>query len=372
MKTLLVCYIYLHEKGGGAFAAKAYINAFAHLSETATLVYKQQLGLPPSDIDPKVKMVPVVDDAPRPVKLARLLAGKLHPFRKTVESILAEGGYDTVVFTSSICSLGLIDLAHSYGCKVITIHHNCEYDYYKDNTSWILRPITLHWTSAFERAAILGSDQNLMLTSQDVEAIRSRYGMEVRNPAVLGVFEYKPSTITVIEGSIDRNHFVITGRLSDMQTRHSLESWAKRIFPTIWNLCPDSTVTVAGKDPSDNLCKLLESYGCKVIASPSSMDDILHDADFYINPVDMGSGLKLRNMDGLRYGLPIICHDVSARGYEEFQGKVLFSYHDLDSFRDAVRSALAADLDRAGVQAMYTSKFSFESGVSRLRRILSL
>ena len=75
-------------------------------------------------------------------------------------------------------------------------------------------------------------------------------------------------------------------------------------------------------------------------------------------------------MDGLRQGLPVLAHRVSARGYEAFQGKSLFAYDDVASFRTALQALLACSGDGQSRRQSYLGQFSFEAGVERLRNIL--
>ena len=98
----------------------------------------------------------------------------------------------------------------------------------------------------------------------------------------------------------------------------------------------------------------------------------LLDSDFYICPVDCGGGLKLKIMDGLKAGMPIITHSVSARGYENMkENGVLFDYSDERSFVNAVSKAIQCTKSNREVYSLYRSVFSFEQGLNRLKHLLS-
>ena len=100
------------------------------------------------------------------------------------------------------------------------------------------------------------------------------------------------------------------------------------------------------------------------------MQPLLQRARCYLCPTDRGGGIKLRIMDGLRNGLPVISHAVSARGYAPFLGSVLFTYTDPESFRTALDRFLAAPSDPAAVQELYHRHFSFESCLETLSKWL--
>ena len=66
-----------------------------------------------------------------------------------------------------------------------------------------------------------------------------------------------------------------------------------------------------------------------MIPNPESIDDIITDSDIYLCPTRLGGGIKLRVMDGLRLGIPVITHSCSARGYDYFIDKPYFKVFDI-------------------------------------------
>ena len=87
-------------------------------------------------------------------------------------------------------------------------------------------------------------------------------------------------------------------------------------------------------------------------------------------PTALGSGLKLRIMDGLKTGMPVLTHYVSLRGYEPFLDRFVFSYADAESFRTALRKMKSISWNREEIIRAYKDVFSFEAGVERLRKIV--
>ena len=86
-----------------------------------------------------------------------------------------------------------------------------------------------------------------------------------------------------------------------------------------------------------------------------------------------GNGLRLRIGGTALFG---VTRAVSARGYDEFRkADCLFVYSDKNSFRTSLQELLQAleegRLDKATIKNTYTSIFSFEAGVRRLRDILT-
>jgi glycosyltransferase involved in cell wall biosynthesis len=112
-------------------------------------------------------------------------------------------------------------------------------------------------------------------------------------------------------------------------------------------------------------------YDIKVIPSPDSMLPILAKAKYYICATSLGGGIKLRVMDGLQAGLPVVCHAVSARGYEAIVKKgLLLVYDDKKSFRTQIEKLKKMHVNKIDIIAAYEEIFSFENGKERLRKIL--
>ncbi|MBR4619532.1 MAG: glycosyltransferase family 4 protein [Salinivirgaceae bacterium] len=373
MKILFITHHYLTGNSGGAFASRAYINAFDEVADDMTLLYPVRDGQNLFDgINPKIKTIPVAYNMPKWRKLIHSIMGYVHRYYETANEFLTERKADIVVFDTCVVTFKLIKRFKAIGYKTMVIHHNYQYEYFRDNSRGPLKWITLFWCRKYEREAVREADINLTLTSQDVELLANNYNNGNKsNFKVLGTFEYCRKPLKPITDVANQNRFVITGSLSSMQTYISLESWIRDYYPILKSVFPESILTVAGKNPSAGLVNLCQSQGIRIIASPPNMDDILCDADYYICPTSLGGGLKLRIMDGLQWGLPVVTHAVSARGYDAFKDAgCLFTYNNIEEFADALRRLKTMDFDKKKVQTLYNSIFSFDAGVERLKSIL--
>ena len=110
--------------------------------------------------------------------------------------------------------------------------------------------------------------------------------------------------------------------------------------------------------------------GGELVDTPPDMSVVLNRGRYYVCPTCKGGGVKLRVMDGLRAGLPVLCHEVSARGYEPFFDVTLFRYGDPGSFRTALDRMLSATPDVESALSCYRNAFSFEAGTKRLEELM--
>ena len=370
MKTLFITNTYLRGNSGGVYATKAYINAFAKVSDSMTLIYAMKEGMEPQDIiEEMVAMIPVWDNRSQGRKFLELCMGTVNRFQKKIFELINPSDYDTVVFNNSDVSSGLIKKFKALGLRTITIHHNYQIEYLKGDSSWINLLPNLFWTYIYEGAAVRDSDLNLTLTREDIDLLTKHYGQARFD--VIGVFEYKPFVERTLPETVRGHKYVITGWLGSKQTEDSLIPWINNYYPLLKEVDPQAELTIAGRDPSESLCELAEDNCIKIIPSPIDMQPILDAADYYICPTDRGGGLKLRNLDGLKSGLPVLTHVVSARGYEFMQNLgVVCSYDSETTFKEGVRKLLFCSKTRQRIICDYQDFYSLEAGTERLNNLL--
>lgn len=369
MKVLFITYHYLRGVGGSVFASRAYINAFAELADEMTLLCPVKEGYAPEGIHPKVTVIPVYDSRSRIEKGFDLLLGRSNRFRSHTH-FADRARFDTVVFDTSMVTHGLIRHFKGQGIKVVTIHHNYQLEYFRDNAPVGLRLPTLFWSYLYEQEAVRNSDLNLTLTEADSALLRQHYGKGDEVFKTLGTFEFDRRQHPILP-DVPEARFLITGNLSAPQTVDSLLPWFGTYYPVLKEVFPSSSLTIAGKSPSDKLMGAADQRGIKVIPSPVSMETVLSEARYYICPTSLGGGIKLRVMDGLSYGLPVVCHRVSARGYESFiEAGMVLVYHDPDSFRQALQKLADSSYLRKDIIELYEKEFSFDSGRQRLAELL--
>ena len=369
MKLLYITYHYIDGYGGGVICTKAYINAFAELSDEITLLFPVKGNPVVEGLNPKVKAIPLCNDRSRFKKGLDLLAGRSNPFRLFTD-YADRKRFDTVVFDTCMVSHGLIGHFKRQGIRIITVHHNYQYEFFRDNSKALLRLPTLFWVRRFEREAVRLSDLNITLTEEDLQSLKENYGTGAERFEAVGSFEDVRHSHPVYP-SVDEPRFLITGGLNDMQTEKSLLYWIEHYFPLLKEHFPAASLTIAGRGHSDRLLNLAARHGIRIIPSPESMEPFLAEAKYYICPTFLGSGKKMRVLDGLSHGLPVICHSVSARGYGSFvkSGAVL-EYNDLESFRLALQKLKSLDLDRKDTIRIYENELAFDRGKERLANAL--
>ena len=77
----------------------------------------------------------------------------------------------------------------------------------------------------------------------------------------------------------------------------------------------------------------ISASGVRVCGRSSSIDAVYHDADIAINPQRFGSGLKIKTVEAMGYGVPVLTTSIGAEGLEEVTGRALLCADDAAAMR---------------------------------------
>lgn len=372
-KVLIITRHYLNENSGGPNCSKAYIGALSFLYDDCSIVYPEHSGMETdfSFASSKIKLFPCYDNRGKIKKGLDVYSGILHRFSVFVPRLLKEQHYDLVFLDHSVTAAKLIKDIKKVGAQIVTIHHNVEKIYVKDNLPSILYRLPyVYYTTKAERDALLVSDLNITLTKKDADTFVK--GFNIQNVENVGLFEYKSTSNEKPEEIIGDGNFAISGSLGYKQSESAILEFLKLYFPILRKVCPKSHLMITGRNPSERLVRACEETdGVILIPNPANVRDIIKKVSYYVCPLNMGSGVKLRIMDGLKLGLPVIAHTVSVNGYESIEkGGCLFGYSDSETFERSLQKISLSSFSRIYIYETYQSYFSFESGLTRLRKVL--
>lgn len=379
MKVLIITKHYLDQKLGGPNCSKAFVKAISAIYNDCTLIYPEHNDHKTDMsflINKNIKLVPCYDSRSKFRKLTDVYLGRIHRFGGFVEDILSNNVFDIVFIDHSFtASSGVLDAVVKAKSMIVTLHHNVEKDYIKDNQQNILfRYPYNHYALKAEHEAILKSDLNLTLTYSDNDNFTCKYKDKAGTFEVMGMFEYENRDNVVLpQMSVPQdNVFVISGALNARQTESAVMSFINNYLPVLDKVCPQNKVIITGRNPSSGIVAACVKHGnVTIVPNPDDILSVINEGKYYICPLHTGSGLKLRIMDGLRLGIPVLAHDVSCRGYEAIvKDGFMFGYSDVRSFEKGVRELMSASLSREQVSESFTSHFSYKAGECKLASIL--
>lgn len=374
-----ILYILKHNPwgiGGGCYACRNYLVAFTSGLSDAQFdicINDEYFSQIPSEyMTPSVHFLPV---SARGLfsKMGAPITGILHRYQKTAMELIRCRHYDYCIFDHNSIAGSLVSACHESGIQTIVIHHNCEVEYFRDNTPSLLkRMLLLPQVRRCERNAFLNCDYNIFLTEEDLHAFVRLYGTAPGKSIVGGCFYQKDENRKSILQPFHQDHIAIaiTGTMGNVQNLDGLNYFVDQLYPLLSQKGVD--VIMAGKNPPADFVSKVRSFpNIEIITNPKDMDEILSKCDLYICPTRLGGGMKLRVMDGLRNGLPVIAHKVSSRGYREFiRHRYLYAYETPEEFA-ACFSEVASKISEGNITKKqirdYANEvFDFSKASSRL------
>lgn len=387
-----ILYILRHNPwgiGGGCYASRCYLDAFTAVFEKAhfdVCLCEEYLNGATNDsmAYENVKFVKVTERS-KVEKAMSPVTGLLHRFDHSARNLLKANQYDYCIFDHNSIAGPLVGLCKRLGVNTIVINHNCEVEYYRDNYDWLHRMLFLRHVRSSEEQSFLGCDYNIFLTEEDRALFEKLYGASKTQSIVTGCFEFKKNADAnekVNKRSKKNEHLklVISGTIGNVQNMDGIRYFLDELLPCVPK---DAEVIIAGKNPPVSLQEEIESQDNKseharvtLIPNPTNIKEIVENCDIFICPTRLGGGLKLRVMDGLKVGLPVIAHQVSARGYSMFAEKgMLWSFHDQEGFKESLQRVIAAigngAIQKKQIKEYAHQQFAFEEKVKMLKAVFS-
>lgn len=379
-KILLITKHFLDNKTGGSRATTGFINVLTRTFKEITVIYPAGNNIVPLCVPQELMLIACSDHRPRWLKGVALLFGSLHRFTGFIKKHLDKNSYDTIIFDGSLVSWRLMKSALRHCRKVITLHHNCEWDYFRTNRMpFPVRLPHLLCIRLAEKQALKRSLISLTLTESDKIRLLELYGPVTGGSLyTFGVFAEPETIFNFTGGSLpgrpEDPEFIITGSLAFEQSSLSIINFLKSYYPLLKARLPSCRLTIAGSNPGKALIRTIARHvDVRLISDSPDMKESVSEADYYICPVDSGSGIKMRILDPLSLGIPVLTHEVSARGYENLVEKgFMFRYKTCSEFVASLNTMLEKEIDRHAMIKEYHAMFSFDRGAEKLRAIMKL
>ena len=372
IKVLFVCVVTPFRYGGGAQATTAYLDAaldyFGY--NNVDVLVADDISIP--DGYEAVNFIKVCKRN-KLLGFISLFNGQLGRFARPTYELLQSGEYDICIFNGGREAGWVVKKLSNNDVKFITIHHNHEVEYCMDTKH--ISTFDGRYDGIVRRLeydAYKYSNMNLFLTQQDLKTFEKVYGTTNAQNIVVGTFDYKNAGVISLGDSEKNYDIVISGSLKTYQTEHGIKDFMDNYYDIVLKHLPNVRILMTGRDPGKNILeyKITNPDHIEIVASPKDIHNEVRRGNVFLCPTDIGGGLKLRAMDGLKNGLPVLVHAVSSRGYDAFFDKPYFKiYSDKESFEKGlfeILSYISANPDyKRLINHDYYEWFGYKSGTSR-------
>jgi sugar transferase (PEP-CTERM/EpsH1 system associated) len=253
---------------------------------------------------------------------------------RALEGILAETDFD-IVQVESIHMMGYLPLIRATRSQPLIVcdWHNIESELmsrYSEREGNIIRRWYARRTARlmrnFEQHALDEFDAHVTVSERDAERLRSLNSK---------------ARIFVIENGVDAAHY------SEEQLEHAFERWrtqqaprdspnrivfvgsmdyhanidgavsfAREVWPQLRERKPELIFTIVGRDPAPEVCELASIPGIEVTGTVDDVRPYYREAIAAVVPLKVGGGSRLKILEAMAAGVPVVSTTLGAEGLE--------------------------------------------------------
>lgn len=181
-------------------------------------------------------------------------------------------------------------------------------------TQRVLLRAEQHLVRRSEDRTVHGIDRTLLINEHEAALLRQRSGLDTtRVRAIPPLLAARPSVVREYRG---KPEFVFLGQLSLTHNEDGLRHFLADIWPLVLAQRPDARLTVVGRDARAELTAVAEQFADSVdlVGYVPELTALLSRTAALINPLRFGSGVKLKMIEALSAGVPIVSTSIGADG----------------------------------------------------------
>jgi glycosyltransferase involved in cell wall biosynthesis len=182
-----------------------------------------------------------------------------------------------------------------------------------------------------------------LVSSSTAEDSRSKEGKGFDTiPICVDVEAVQP--VTPKSGSLDTLHL---GTMFWMPNVEGVLWFAREVWPIVHQHFPQATFTIVGKNPPASIGELANSSpqgagsGILVTGYVADPQPYLENAAVFVVPLFSAGGMRVKIVDGWRWGLPIVSTTIGAEGIRYRDGENILIADSAEDFSKAVVRVLS-------------------------------
>jgi glycosyltransferase involved in cell wall biosynthesis/GT2 family glycosyltransferase len=109
------------------------------------------------------------------------------------------------------------------------------------------------------------------------------------------------------------------------------------IWPHVRKRKPGARLIIAGRDPEDSVKAVVSAApGVELVPNPKSMARVAKRASITVAPLRLGSGTRIKILESMAWGLPVVSTTLGFEGIEASDGEHLLVRDDPQEFAEAI------------------------------------
>ena len=172
----------------------------------------------------------------------------------------------------------------------------------------------------------------------------------------------------------DSNKILFMGSMDYYPNVDAAFHLVKHIMPHVWKRNPAISVRIVGRNPQKSILDLGSDPRVEVIANPANMREVAEGCALSVVPLRMGGGTRIKILDSMAMGLPVISTSLGCKGLSLTNGQHLLTSDDPVRFAEHILQVLDEPqlkefLSRQG-RALVEAKFGWRTMFERMEQEL--
>ena len=163
---------------------------------------------------------------------------------------------------------------------------------------------------------------------------------------------------------------VFVGKMDYRPNVDGIRWFADEVLPLVRERVPSFELTIVGRDPTRAVRSLNDRAGVHVTGRVASTTPFLHEASLAVVPLRAGSGTRLKVLEAMAAGTPVISTPLGAEGLDVEAGRHLVVADGAIAFATAVVDLLADPARRLRLASegrrLVEDRYSWSSAVGTL------
>jgi glycosyltransferase involved in cell wall biosynthesis len=244
--------------------------------------------------------------------------------------------------------LSMGEYARRLGVPIVYDAHNVEFAILQRFAGTRADPITrvaaaVEWRRVRRYEAALCRESRLVFVVSDVDrqALTALAGAGV--PFVEVPIAVDAAGTTSIAALTRSPRLLFLGGLHWPPNADALLTFVREMWPRVRASRPDATLTSVGRDDHSSAAECRAAPGVQLTGWVPEIDPFVQESRVLVVPMRAGSGMRVKILEAMARGLPVVSTSVGCEGIGVEPGRHLLLADTADAFADAVLRVLSDD-----------------------------
>ncbi len=371
---------------GGVLAIRNLMEAIAdigHQVDVLSFETKKHPFLPPEEFPSNISVQSVFKDTD--IKVHEAFIGLFRKgsynvdrfqsvsYADKIKELTSQANYGMVILESLFSTSYLSLLRELTDCPIILRSHNIEHKIWErlvqEETSFLKRAYLTHLCKRlkkYEENTIKALDGVMYISDLDEAFFKNTQVPSTVIPFVRSINEEvkRPTSIS----------FFHLGSMDWKPNKNGIEWLLDNVWPIVRKEYPDARLNLAGKDMPSNYFKMAEK-GVFAKDYVSNGDTYMQEHGIMLVPLFSGGGIRIKIIDGLCNGVPIISTKIGAEGIPYTTGENIIIANTKEEFAgrmiEILRNKHSLEAISSKALALAKSNFTKESIKPKLREFFT-